>query len=128
MALFVKTRGIGGIAAVLAVLPSGSSAARADVVCVRATNKVVKGKVVTSLSRVTRSTTCNSGEVLALTGPAGADGQLRVYGDGSAGDLVVNSSGDLFSQYAADGNTQFSSLTVLGAFVAPHHFGLLAPH
>ena len=65
--------------------------AAADVKCVRATNKVVNGKVVTSLSQVTRSSTCKKGEVKALTGPrgqtgpAGADGQLRIYGDGSDG-------------------------------------------
>jgi hypothetical protein len=65
--------------------------AAADVKCVRAANKVVNGKVVTSLSQVTRSSTCKKGEVKALTGPrgqsgpTGADGQLRIYGDGSDG-------------------------------------------
>jgi hypothetical protein len=61
---------------------------RADV-CVRATNKVVKGKVVTSLSKATRSGKCKNGEVSALTGPQGADGQRRIYGDGSGGAKII---------------------------------------
>lgn len=69
----------------------------AQVACVQANTKVVRGKVITSLSTATRFSSCKSGEVKAMTGPvgpagatgatgpAGADGQLRVYGNGSAG-------------------------------------------
>ncbi len=48
----------------------------------------------------------------ALAGPAGANGQLRVYGNGSAGALTVTTTGNLFTDYAADRNTQFSAITV----------------
>lgn len=74
-----------------------SHEASAQTTCVRATNRVVKGKVTTSLSTTTRSGNCRRGEVAAVTGPTGAtgatgtDGQLRVYGDGSSGALTISS-------------------------------------
>jgi hypothetical protein len=66
--------------------------ALAEVTCVRATNKASGGKIATSLSSVTRTAKCKKGEVAALTGaagPAGTDGQLRIYGNGSDGSMVV---------------------------------------
>jgi hypothetical protein len=74
--------------------------AHADVQCVRATNKVTKGKVVTSLSTVTRATSCKKGEVALLQGPAGTAGDLRVYGDGSLGAKIF-SSPETFSEATA---------------------------
>ena len=80
------------LASVIGVMTPLDSAAQTT--CVRATNKVVKGKVVTSLSKASR-TKCRKGEVAALTGPTGAtgatgaDGQLRIYGDGSDGAKIV---------------------------------------
>lgn len=70
------------------------SDARADVTCVRATSKIVGGKVVTTLSRVNR-VKCRSGEVKTLSGPvgpSGVDGQLRIYGDGSDGSRIISAS------------------------------------
>jgi len=105
-------------ASVVAACVLVSSEAFAQVTCIAATTSMVKGKLVTKLSKKNRPTKCLSGEVLAesgatgATGPAGADGQMRVYGDGSAGALVVSTDGGLFDNYAADGNLQFSSLTV----------------
>lgn len=89
-----------------------SREALAQVTCISATSSLVKGKITTKLSKKNRPTKCLSGEVSAVSGPAGADGQMRVYGDGSAGALVVNANGSLFINYAVDGNIQFSSLTV----------------
>jgi len=103
---------------ILLGLPFALEAA-AQTTCVRATNKVRKGKVVTSLSTTTRAGRCLSGEVAALSGPAGAtgptgtagatgatgptgatgatgasgaDGQLRIYGDGASGAKTVSGS------------------------------------
>ncbi len=50
---------------------------------------------------------------VGATGPAGADGQLRIYGNGSAGaETVASNLGLLFVDVAADGNAQFSDLTI----------------
>ena len=49
-------------------------------------------------------------------GPAGEDGQLRIYGDGSAGALNVASNGALYTDYAADGNLQFTSCSIAAGF------------
>jgi hypothetical protein len=79
--------------AIVSFLGAGATA-QAEI-CVRASKKVVSGKVVTSLTKVNRSGKCKTGEVPALTGPkgatgaAGADGQLRIYGDGSGGAKTV---------------------------------------
>lgn len=80
------------VAVSLALIGFSAGYAHADVQCVRATNKVKKGKVITSLSTVTRATSCKKGEVSLLQGPAGADGELRVYGDGSLGAKTFSSS------------------------------------
>jgi hypothetical protein len=45
-------------------------------------------------------------------GDPGADGQLRIYGDGSAGALTVAANGVLFEGIAADGNLQFTDVTI----------------
>jgi hypothetical protein len=70
-------------------------------ICVKGVNKVVSGKIITFLSKVTRSGRCKKGEIAAITGPKGAtgpagptgpsgvDGQLRIYGDGSGGAKTV---------------------------------------
>lgn len=101
------------LASLCALVALAVSNASAEVTCLLATNKSMKGKLVPQLSMVKRATKCKKGEVPALSGPAGEDGQLRVYGDGSAGPLTVNTSGgNLFTNYAADRNTQFSSITI----------------
>jgi hypothetical protein len=96
--------------------------ASAQIVCVSAVNKVVRGKVVTKLTTKTRSRTCLTGEVAALTGPTGAtgalgatgptgatgaDGQLRIYGDGSGGTAAVSS-----SQTLSDASSMFTDVVI----------------
>ena len=46
------------------------------------------------------------------SGPIGANGQLRIYGDGSAGALNVTYTGELLTGWALNGNLQFTNLTV----------------
>jgi len=75
--------------------------------CVRATNRVVNGKVITSLSSATRTGNCRRGEVSAISGPTGLDGQLRIYGDGSSGAKVVASDETL-----SDASAQFTDVTI----------------
>lgn len=81
--------------------------ASAQTTCLRANNKVVQGKVVTSLSTTNRKGKCRKGEVAALTGPTGADGQLRVYGDGSSGALTVSS-----SQVLTDASAMYTDVVI----------------
>lgn len=45
-------------------------------------------------------------------GPAGSPGELRIYGDGSAGPLLVSSARDLVLEPPAGNNFQFSSCTI----------------
>lgn len=87
--------------------------AHAQVTCIQATNKVVKGKVVTKLKSVRRTRKCKAGEVLAQSGPQGptglpgADGSLRVYGDGSAGAKTIATDTTL-----TDSNLMFTDFVV----------------
>lgn len=86
----------------------------ADVSCIQVTSKVVRGKVTSQLKTVTRATRCRTGEVLAAAGPKGdtglpgADGDLRIYGDGSAGAKSVATNGTLDD----DINTMYTDFTV----------------
>jgi hypothetical protein len=45
-------------------------------------------------------------------GDEGIDGQLRIYGNGSAGAATVAANGVLFTGVAADGNLQFTDFTI----------------
>jgi len=45
-------------------------------------------------------------------GDQGTDGQLRIYGDGSAGALTVTTDSTLFVDVAADGNLMFTDVTI----------------
>jgi hypothetical protein len=97
-----------GLSGATLALVMGTATEAVAEVCIKASNKVVNGKVVTSLSKVERNGKCKKGEIAALTGPQGptgpkgatgaegADGQLRIYGDGSGLAKTVSSS-ELFS-------------------------------
>src|SRR5687767_14022841 len=55
------------------------------------------------------------------SGPQGAPGELRVYGDGSAGSLVVDQPYTLLAEVVDDGNTQFTDVTIAagGELIVP---------
>ncbi|HUJ57765.1 MAG TPA: collagen-like protein, partial [Kofleriaceae bacterium] len=48
---------------------------------------------------------------MGSAGTMGSDGQLRIYGDGSQNDLMVNASGSL-DALVTDGNWQFHDVTI----------------
>ena len=76
--------------AACALLSLASSDVESEVTCLLAANKSVKGKAVPQLSVMKGDSQGKKGEVSALSGPAGEDGQLRVYGAGSAGAFTLN--------------------------------------
>jgi hypothetical protein len=84
------------------------TAAFADKVCIRA--KINKGAV--SFTKKIVQTKCPKKftelvDTSTLKGPAGTDGSLRVYGDGSKGDFVASGSVSL-----DEANLQFTNFTV----------------
>lgn len=111
--------------------------AQADKVCLKSSMKAGTSKV-TMTRRVVSTGACPRGflqvvDTSTLTGPTGAtgangtdgtngsngtngtngvDGQLRIYGNGSAGALSVPSTGTLFTNYATNGNYQFTNVTI----------------
>jgi hypothetical protein len=119
MTSFVQSHSRALLMAVVLVgitLWSAGEGARAEN-CIVATTKVSKNKIITTtLSRKFRIGACKKGEIQDFSEPTG---QIRAYGDGSAGDLVVTDHPDaffgvnrMFEHLVKDRNTQFSSITI----------------
>lgn len=90
--------------ALLALVPLHTAAA--EVVCIQAVNKVVKGKVVTQLKKVKRATKCKTGEVREAV-------DMSVYGDGSAGAKTFG------TETLSDMNAMYTNVTVTGTLTVP---------
>ncbi len=80
--------------------------AAAEVMCIQAVNKVVKGKVVTQLKKVKRATKCKTGEVREAV-------DMSVYGDGSAGAKTFG------TETLSDMNAMYTNVTVTGTLTVP---------
>lgn len=106
-----------GIAAAVGVLATIPSAEAALVICKR--KKKVTLREDACKSKETRVDAAELG-VVGPTGSAGAPGDLRIYGNGSAGALTIDDFQHL-QDVVADGNLQFTTVTINsgGTLVVP---------